>query len=135
MNKPKSQVLEELRIAAVDEAKAVAFIEKQRWGNDACCPRCGDMDVYQMMTDGQRNKDYRWRCRGCKAMYTVRTGTVFEGSRIQLRHWCFGFWRASTSKKGVSARRKVGRYKLRRNRSDLLIRKYVVVRKSVGTQS
>ena len=24
-------------------------------------------------------------------------------SRIPLRHWCFAFWRASTSKKGVSA--------------------------------
>ena len=30
-------------------------------------------------------------------------GTVFEESRIPLRHWCYAFWRASTSKKGVSA--------------------------------
>jgi len=28
---------------------------------------------------------------------------VFEDSRIPLRHWCFAFWRASTSKKGISA--------------------------------
>ena len=33
----------------------------------------------------------------------MRTGTVFEDSRIPLRHRCFGFWRACTSKKGVSA--------------------------------
>jgi transposase-like protein len=33
----------------------------------------------------------------------VRLGTVFEESRIPLRHWCYAFWRASTSKKGVSA--------------------------------
>ena len=103
MNKPKSQVLEELRIAAVDEAKAVAFIEKQRWGNDACCPRCGDMDVYQMMTDGQRNKDYRWRCRGCKAMYTVRTGTPLEETRLALKIWVYAIWKAASSKKGISA--------------------------------
>ena len=31
-----------------------------------------------MMTDDQRNKDYRWRCRGCKQIYTVRTNTVFD---------------------------------------------------------
>ena len=30
-------------------------------------------------------------------------GTVFEESRLPLRHWCYAFWRASTSKKGVSA--------------------------------
>ncbi|MGC2089581.1 MAG: IS1595 family transposase, partial [Candidatus Acidiferrales bacterium] len=35
--------------------------------------------------------------------YTVRIGTVYEESRIPLRHWCYAFWRASTSKKGVAA--------------------------------
>jgi transposase-like protein len=48
-------------------------------------------------------RKYRWRCKDCKKQYTVRIGTVLEDSRIELRHWCFGFWRASTSKKGVSA--------------------------------
>jgi len=52
---------------------------------------------------GARQVNYRWRCKDCKKQYTVRTGAVFEESRIELRHWCFGFWRASTSKKGVSA--------------------------------
>jgi transposase-like protein len=62
------------------------------------------MDVYKMVgRDGAREKYFRWRCRGCKSQYSVRTGTVFEDSRIPMRHWCFAFWRASTSKKGVSA--------------------------------
>ena len=39
----------------------------------------------------------------CKEQYTVRIGTVYEESRIELRHWCYAFWRACTSKKGVSA--------------------------------
>ena len=33
----------------------------------------------------------------------MRIGTVFEDSRIPLRHWCYGFWAACASKKGVSA--------------------------------
>ena len=46
------------------------------------------MDVYQMTgKDGQRNKDFRWRCRGCKSMYTVRTGTIFEETRLPMRVW------------------------------------------------
>ena len=53
--------------------------------------------------DGQRNKNYRWRCRGCKKMYSVRTGMVFEESRLPLRIWVYAFWKACSSKKGISA--------------------------------
>lgn len=98
------QPIQDLPAACADEAVAVEFMEKHRWGEHPGCPHCGDMDVYQMKSrDGAREKHYRWRCRGCKKQYSVRTGTVFEDSRIPLRHWCFAFWRASTSKKGVSA--------------------------------
>jgi transposase-like protein len=54
-------------------------------------------------TTGARNKDWRWRCRDCKRMYTVRTGTVFEETRLPLRHWCFALWSAASNKKGVAA--------------------------------
>lgn len=104
------KVIRDLPRACADEAAAVEFMEAQRWGSDPCCPRCGSVDVYQMKDSqtGQRQKNFRWLCRDCKkagekCQYTVRTGTVFEDSKIELRHWCFAFWRAATSKKGVSA--------------------------------
>jgi hypothetical protein len=53
--------------------------------------------------DGQRNKDYRWRCRGCKQLFTVRTGTPLEESRLPLRVWVYAIWKACSSKKGISA--------------------------------
>lgn len=92
-------------LACADEKAAVGFMESQRWEGRPGCPRCGDMAVYQMKDSktGERQANYRWRCKGCKQQFTVRTGTVFEDSRIPLRHWCYAFWRASTSKKGVSA--------------------------------
>lgn len=92
-------------MACADERVAVEFLEKQRWGSAPCCPHCGSIDVYHMKDSrtGERQANFRWRCRDCKAQYTVRTSTVFEDSRIPLRHWCFAFWRASTSKKGISA--------------------------------
>ena len=100
----KSPILSELRNATVNEEQAVRFLEKQRWGANPACPRCGDLDVYQMLgKDGSRNKDYRWRCLGCKKMFTVRTGTVFEESRLPLRVWVYAFWKACSSKKGISA--------------------------------
>ena len=104
MKKTKSPILGSLRTATVSESNAVDFLEQHRWGDTPACPRCGDTDVYQMRgKDGTRNKDYRWRCRGCKKMFTVRTGTVFEESRLPLRVWVHAFWRACASKKGISA--------------------------------
>src|SRR6185312_8970293 len=98
-------IISALPKACQDEKAAVEFMEKQRWGDYPACPRCGDLAVYQMKDSktGERQANYRWRCRGCKDQFTVRVGTVFEESRVPLMHWCFAFWRASTSKKGVSA--------------------------------
>lgn len=99
-------VIKDIPMACADEAAAVEFMEKQRgWSEQAACPCCGSTSVYQMRDSktGERQANFRWRCRDCKKQYTARTGTVFEDSRIPLRHWCFAFWRAATSKKGVSA--------------------------------
>ncbi len=93
-----------LPAACADEAKAVEFLEEQRWGDLPSCVNCGCVDVYKMKSaDGGRNKRFLWRCTACKKQYTIRTGTVIEESRIALRHWCYALWRAATSKKGVSA--------------------------------
>ena len=98
-------VLTAIPAACSNERSAVEFMEKQRWGDHPACPRCGDLAVYQMKNQntGERQANFRWRCKGCNKQFTVRIGTVFEDSRIELRHWCYAFWRAATSKKGVAA--------------------------------
>jgi transposase-like protein len=101
----KSSTIEDVPLACCNEDAAVEFLERQRWGDTPACVKCGSVDTYKM-TDaktGKRNARYLWRCRDCKEQYTVRIGTVYEESRIELRHWCYAFWRAATSKKGVSA--------------------------------
>jgi transposase-like protein len=104
-NLSKSEVIQQIPAACSDELAAVEFFEFQRWGNTPACVKCGSIKVYKM-TDaktGERNKRFLWRCRDCKEQYTVRIGTVYEESRIPLRHWAYAFWRACSSKKGVSA--------------------------------
>lgn len=100
-----SDIVRRIPAACSDEATAVAFVEELRWGSDPACPRCGDMDVAKMMNrEGTaRNARWLWRCHGCKKQYTVRVGTVFEDSPIPLRVWCYAFWKACSSKKGISA--------------------------------
>lgn len=101
----KSKVIRDLPIACSNERAAVEFLEAQRWGTSPACPKCGDTDVRKMMKrDGIERSDLlRWRCMGCRAQYTVRTGTVMEDSPIPLRHWCLAFWKLCASKKGISA--------------------------------
>jgi transposase-like protein len=104
-NLSKSDIIAEIPLACSDETAAVEFFEFQRWGNTPCCVKCGSVEVYQMKDakTGERSKRYLWRCHDCKSQYTVRIGTVYEESRLPLRHWAYAFWRACTSKKGVSA--------------------------------
>jgi transposase-like protein len=101
----KSGVIAEIPAACCDESAAVEFFERRRWKGTPCCVHCGSTDVHKMIDSktGQRNKRYLWRCRDCKKQYTVRIGTVYEESRLPMRHWAYAFWRASTSKKGVAA--------------------------------
>jgi transposase-like protein len=104
-NLDKSEVIEEMPIVCSDENAAVEFFEQQMWGGTPRCAHCGETNVYQMMDakTGGRNKRFLWRCHACKKQFTVRVSTVLEESRIPLRHWAYAFWRAATSKKGVSA--------------------------------
>jgi transposase-like protein len=101
----KSAVIERIPLACSNERAAVELLEKLRWPKTPACVHCGSVDVYKMVDakTGERNARFLWRCHDCHRQYTVRIGTVYEESRIPLRHWCYAFWRASTSKKGVSA--------------------------------
>lgn len=104
-NLSKSDLIAEIPLACSDETAAVELFESMRWGSTPCCVKCGSVDVYQMKDakTGERSKRFLWRCRDCKEQYTVRIGTVYEESRLPLRHWAYAFWRGATSKKGVSA--------------------------------
>lgn len=102
----RDEVIRELPKACSDERAAVEFFEAQRWPNGAFCPVCASVDVYQMRdtATGERQANYRWRCRDCKKQFTVRVGTIMEDSPVKLSAWAFAFWQACAGKKGVSAK-------------------------------
>jgi transposase-like protein len=94
--------------ACSNEAAAVLFLEEQRgWkaDADATCPKCGVLGESRRMQskDGSRNARFLWRCGACKSQFTVKVGTIMEDSPIKAQHWCLAFYRAASSKKGVSA--------------------------------
>src|SRR5271155_5903966 len=101
----KTEIVAQLPRACMDETAAVEFFEEQRWGNTPRCAHCESVEVYQMRNraTGERNKRFLWRCRSCNKQYTVRVNAVSEDSPIPMRHWAYAFWKACSSKKGVSA--------------------------------
>ncbi len=100
----KDDFLRALPAACRDERAAVELVERLRWAGTPVCPRCGDVKVRQMQDEeGNRNARFLWRCYGCKRQFTVRIGTIFEESRLPLRLWCYAYWKACASKKGISA--------------------------------
>jgi transposase-like protein len=101
----ESKLIEQIPVACSNETAAVEFFESQRWGECPCCAHCGSVNVYKMLdrATGERNKRFLWKCNDCTKQYTVRIGTVYEESRLPLRHWAYAYWRSATSKKGVAA--------------------------------
>jgi len=83
---------------------AVELLERLRWSGTARCPRRSCLDVYKMTdrTTGQRNSRFLWRCRGCERQFSVRLGTLFEKSTIELYKWCRAYYEASRTTMGVT---------------------------------
>ena len=44
-----------------------------------------------------------WKCGHCKRQFTVKVGTIFEGSNIPMTKWLIAIYMMCNGKKGVSA--------------------------------
>jgi transposase-like protein len=80
-----------------DEQQAREFMEAKRWPNGAVCPHCGSTGAYKLSRPGVH------KCKGCRKQFTVRVGTIFEDSKLPIRHWLYAMHLMSSSKKGVSS--------------------------------
>jgi transposase-like protein len=76
---------------------ATDYVAKLRWPNGPVCPRCGCVE-YSYITTRRL-----WKCKGCKKQYSVKLGTVFEGSPLGLDKWLPAVWLAANSKNGISS--------------------------------
>jgi transposase-like protein len=83
------------RLFASDEA-CLRFLEKARWGAGFKCQRCEAID-YWVLSTGLR------RCRSCRFKNSVKTGTIFESSRLSLKTWFYAIWWVTAQKTGISA--------------------------------
>jgi len=75
------------------------YLVARRWPNGVTCPRCEGKNVVFSA------KHNRWQCSShhARRQFTLKTGTIFEGSPIGLDKWLAAMWLIVNCKNGVSS--------------------------------
>ena len=84
-----------------NDAAAEAWFAGARWPDAPYCPHCGSYNVQA----GIKHRSMTHRCRDCpdKRMFSLKTGTVMEGSKLGYRTWAIAIYLVTTNPKGVSS--------------------------------
>ncbi|MCY4050533.1 MAG: IS1595 family transposase [Gammaproteobacteria bacterium] len=96
-----------------DEKAAFDFLENIIWPSGPICPNCGVTDNAYTL-HGVRTKPSKKfpngkvrhglkKCKDCGKQFTIRIGTMFESSHIELHLWLRAINLLSTSNKKISA--------------------------------
>ncbi len=100
-NRAKVFDLNSKDLAAV-ETRAIALVEGLVWPDGPVCPHCGhDGKIYRL--SGRTTRPGLCKCAACRKQFTVRVGTIFEGSHIPMSKWLIAIYMMCTYPKGVSA--------------------------------
>ncbi len=84
-----------------DEEKARQWIEDQIWPQGPYCPHCGSFNVQHPIS----HRTMTHRCRDCdnRPQFSLKTGTVMQGTKLGYRDWAIAIYLAVTNLKGVSS--------------------------------
>ena len=80
-----------------NEEAARKFFETRRWGGEPVCGHCGSVSV----TECKDHKPMAYRCKDCRAHFSVRTGTVLAESRLPLLKWLLAIYMLTSARKGI----------------------------------
>ncbi|AYM99638.1 IS1595 family transposase [Chryseobacterium sp. 3008163] len=78
------------------EEKCIEHLEQMRWGGIIVSPFDSSSAVYKCKGD-------RYRCKNTGKYFNVKTGSMFENTKISLRKWFLAIWLVTSHKKGISS--------------------------------
>ena len=83
-----------------DEVAGKWFAEN-RWPEGPYCPYCGSFNVQSNI----KHKTMTHRCRNCEGrkMFSLKTGTIMQGSNLGYQVWAIAIYLLTTNLKGVSS--------------------------------
>ena len=85
-----------------NEDEAFAYVEARVWPEGPVCPHCGGVERISKM-QGKSTRKGLYKCYQCRKPFTVRMGTIFESSKVQLHIWLQAMYLVAGSKKGISS--------------------------------
>ncbi|MFP5205892.1 MAG: transposase [Acidobacteriota bacterium] len=74
-----------------DEDACLLYMEKLRWPDAVCCPRCGSKMVApskrKKPSKNKRTRIYQCNDKACKHSFSATSGTMFHGSALPMTKW------------------------------------------------
>jgi len=85
-----------------DEEAAYAFVEAKLWPHGPVCFHCKGTDRVGKMA-GKSTRTGLYKCYACRKPFTVKMGTIFEASHVEMKLWLQAIHLICSSKKGISS--------------------------------
>ena len=84
-----------------DDEAARRWIEAQIWPDGPYCPHCGSINVQTPI----KHNTMTHRCRDCpkRPQFSLKTGTVMQGTKLGYQTWAIAIYLVTTNLKGVSS--------------------------------
>lgn len=86
----------DLFTAFPDEQSCINHLEHLRWNGVVVSPFDPTSKIYKC-------KDNKYRCKNTGKYFNVKTNTLFDSSKIELRKWFAAIWLVTSHKKGISS--------------------------------
>jgi len=80
-----------------DNETARVYLEARLWPNGTRCPDCQGDRISNCKRVGF------YHCNACNFDFTIRTGTIFERSKVPLHKWVYSMYLLVTARKGISS--------------------------------
>ena len=104
-NTKKRKGISLLQIAEMYRTNELAedWLIEQRWGgrDSIECPSCGRSSIYKR--PNRKPMPFQCNWKPCRKDFSVRTGSVMQSSKIELRKWCIAYYLVTTNLKGISS--------------------------------
>lgn len=93
---PEFKSIFDLLKAFPDEQSCIDHLEKLMWDGNVVSPFDAASKVYKC-------KNNRYKCSSTGKYFNVRTGTIFDNTKIPLQKWFLALYVFSSHKKGISS--------------------------------
>ncbi len=78
------------------EQDCIDYLEHLRWNGKVTSPYDKHSKVYKC-------KNNRYKCKNTRKLFNVKTGTMFDNTKISLQKWFLAIWLVTSHKKGISS--------------------------------